>query len=78
MSIIQRGAVIARDLTAGLSQNAGRTYLLVQAATEVTITLDTGGTIVLPAGAEFEPDLVFTNAMTFVGTGTVVVNVNGE
>jgi len=50
-----------------------RTYLAVFAETDVTVTISGGTPFTIPADTQWGPQPAPMNAISFAGTGTVVV-----
>ncbi|MGZ9898072.1 hypothetical protein [Shewanella gaetbuli] len=74
---MDRAKMIAMHTSSGLTANPNRAFLMVIADSEVIMTLDNGGAIVIPAGGHLAPKMAMTNAISFSGDGTIIVNTNG-
>jgi len=56
-----------------LALDEHRTYLLVWAATDITVTLSSGTPFTILANTHWEPTPAPINDIAFTGTGTIVV-----
>lgn len=72
MAYKDSGNMVAVALPASITSDKDRTYLMIHAATAVTVTISGGASFAIAANEKWEPRIAPINAIAFTGTGTLV------